>query len=195
MASLRGEGALRPARCRGTGGVHRQWHTTRATHFAFSPEADHRRSASSWPSPRGTSASGEQWPLNRSASLAGFRQQCGQVLPHRLVQHRPLRLPSPVRPPVRSHQPLPSHTSPGHSLPSASHGPPWSPCMLVGSGPMRQATADPRWRRQVRSPPPPAELNRLDSGEPHRCRSKTVAGPMKAPLRLARTRRVLGAAR
>jgi hypothetical protein len=34
-------------------------------------------------------------------------------------------------------------------------GPRGAPACLWGSGPMRQATADPRWRRQVRFPPPP----------------------------------------
>lgn len=57
-----------------------------------------------------------------------------EPVPHRLVPHRPLRLPSPVRPPMRSHLPLPSHTSPGHTLPSASHGLPWSPFLPVGIG-------------------------------------------------------------
>jgi len=46
----------------------------------------------------------------------------------------PLHIPGQVRPPVRSHLPLPSHISPGHTLPSASHGSPWSPCLLVGIG-------------------------------------------------------------
>jgi hypothetical protein len=44
------------------------------------------------------------------------------VVPHRLVQHRSLRLPPPVLPPALLHLPLPSLTSPGHMLPSASHG-------------------------------------------------------------------------
>ncbi|ATB42201.1 hypothetical protein CYFUS_007678 [Cystobacter fuscus] len=71
-------------------------------------------------------------PGQAAPYLAGLRQQCGQVVPHRLVQHRPLRLPSPVHPPVRPHLPLPSHTSPGHTLPSASHRSSRSPCLLVG---------------------------------------------------------------
>jgi len=74
---------------------------------------------------------------------AGFPQQCGQVLPHRLVQHRPLWLPSPVRPPVRSHLPLPSYTSPGHTLPSTSHRPRGAPGCLWGSGPTRASYSSP----------------------------------------------------
>ena len=54
------------------------------------------------------------------------RQQRGQVLPHRLVQHRPLRRPPPVLPPALLHLPLPSHTSPGLTLRRGSDGLPWS---------------------------------------------------------------------
>ena len=63
------------------------------------------------------------------------RQQRGKLLPHRFVQHRPLRLPPPVRPPPPPllHLPLSSSTSPGHTLPSASHGLLVSPARLGNS--------------------------------------------------------------
>lgn len=49
-----------------------------------------------------------------------------EVVTHRLVQHRPLWLPPPVLPPLLSYLPLPSNTSPGHTLRLGSHEHPWS---------------------------------------------------------------------
>ena len=63
-----------------------------------------------------------------------IRQQRGQGVLHRLVQHRPLRLPPPVRPPALLHPLLPFHTFPGHTLLSASHGPLVSPGRPGNSG-------------------------------------------------------------
>jgi hypothetical protein len=48
--------------------------------------------------------------------------QRGEVVPHHLVQHGPLRLPPPVRSPSLLHLLLPNSTSPGHALLSASQG-------------------------------------------------------------------------
>jgi hypothetical protein len=83
-------------------------------------------------------------PGQAAPQLARLRQQRGEVVPHRRIQHRPLRPPLPVLPPVRPHQPLPSHTSPGHTLPPGSHETP--------PGPLWE------WRRQVRFPPLPMEV-------------------------------------
>ena len=69
-------------------------------------------------------------PGQAASQLTCLRQQRGEVVPHRLVQHRPLRLPPPVRPPALLHLPLPSHTSPGLTLRRGSHGLPWSPWLL-----------------------------------------------------------------
>lgn len=55
-----------------------------------------------------------------------YRGKVRRGCPHRLVQHHPLRLPPPVRPPARLYLPRPSHISPGRTLPLGSYEPPWS---------------------------------------------------------------------
>ncbi len=82
---------------------------------------------------------GIKWrPARGCAQLARLRQQRGEVVPHRRIQHGSLRPPPPVLLPIRPHQPLPSYTSPGHTLPPGSHktppGPLWE-CQAAGSIP------------------------------------------------------------
>jgi len=82
--------------------------------------------------------------------LVRRHQQRGQVLPHRLVQHRPLWLPPPVLPPALSHQSLPSHTSPGLTLLLGSYGLSWSPWLLGGGrGATQTARQEGRARYQT----------------------------------------------
>jgi len=119
-------------------------------------------------------------PGQAAPHLVRLRQQRGQVVPHRLVEHRPLRLPSPVRPPVRPHLPLPSHTSPGHTLPSASHGSSWSPCLLLRGRGLREQKV-----QEGRSPRRVALLQGLQRRRDVPCYIAT-AGPRWSALNTAR---------
>ncbi|SEM95013.1 hypothetical protein SAMN05444354_12693 [Stigmatella aurantiaca] len=109
-------------------------------------------------------------PGQATPHLARFLQQRGQVVSHRLIQHRPLRPPAPVLPPVLPCLPLPSHTSPGYTLLVGSHGPPPSPLWECRAGQSYGTGARPldRSRQKLRVA---GSIPAAPTGEEHPCSS------------------------